>query len=69
MTIGMDRRIEQPVWRRKPVLIAGGAAALVVLATVAGIALSGAASSVRVPAATVTIDEVQPRRASTTSCR
>ena len=59
MTIGMDRRIERPVWRRRPVLIAGGAAALAVVAATAAIVLSGAAAGVRVPAATVTIDAAQ----------
>jgi HlyD family secretion protein len=59
MTIGMDRRIERPVWRRRPVLIAGGAAALVVVAVTAAVVLGGAAAGVRVPAATVTIDAAQ----------
>jgi HlyD family secretion protein len=59
MTVGMDRRIERPPWRRRPVQIAGGAVALVAAFILAALALSGAATSVRVPAATVTIDEVQ----------
>src|ERR1700722_14611228 len=60
MTIGMDRRIERPVWQRRPVLLAGAAAALIVVATIVGVTLRGAAASVRGPAATVTIDQVQP---------
>ncbi len=59
MTVGMDRRIERAVWRRRPVQIAAGAAALVGVAVIAALAMNGAASSVRVPAATVTIDAVQ----------
>jgi len=59
MTVGMDRRIERPIWRRRPVQIAAGAATLVAVAVIAALAMNGAASSVRVPAATVTIDEVQ----------
>ena len=60
MTIGMDRRIETPAWRRRPVLIAGAAAAVVIAAVIVGVTLSGAAASVRVPIATVTIDQAQP---------
>ena len=56
----MDRRIETPVWRRRRVVIAGGAALLAAVAVVVGVIISGSASSVRVPLATVTIDEVQP---------
>jgi len=55
----MDRRIERPVWRRRPVLIAAAAAVLVVAATVVAVSLAGSVAGVRVPAATVTIDEVQ----------
>src|SRR5579872_5329422 len=59
MTIGMDRRIERPVWRRRPALIAGAAAALIFVAVVAVAVLGGTMAGVRVPAATVTIDEAQ----------
>ena len=59
MTVGMDRRIERPVWRRRPVLIAAAAAVLLVAATTVAISLAGSAAGVRVPVATVTIDEVQ----------
>ena len=59
MTVSMDRRIERPVWRRRPVVIAGAAAVLVVVASVVAISLAGSAAGVRVAAATVTIDEVQ----------
>ncbi len=59
MTIGMDRRIERPVWRRRPVLIAGGAAGLLVVAVTAVILLAGTAAGVRVPVATVTVDAAQ----------
>ena len=60
MTAGMDRRIETPLWRQKRVQVAGGAIALAAAAVIVGIALSGSASSVRVPLATVTVDEAQP---------
>ena len=60
MTIGMDRRIETARWRRKPVLIAAGAAVLVVVAVLAGVTLSGSAAGVRVPVASVTIEEATP---------
>ena len=57
----MDRPIARPpAWRRRRVLIGAGAAlgaaALVALAVLA----AGSVSSVRVPAATVTVDAVQP---------
>ena len=55
----MDRRIERAVWRRRPVQIAAGAAVVVAAGVLLALAMNGAASSVRVPAATVTIDEVQ----------
>jgi HlyD family secretion protein len=59
MTVGMDRRIERAVWRRRPVQIAAGAVVVVAAGVLLALAMNGAASSVRVPAATVTIDEVQ----------
>jgi HlyD family secretion protein len=59
MTVSMDRRIERAAWRRRPVLIAA-AAVLVVAATVVAVSLAGSVAGVRVPAATVTIDEVTP---------
>jgi HlyD family secretion protein len=58
MTVGMDRPIKRPGWRRGPVLIAGVAAAVIVAAILVGVIVNGAAG-VRVPAATVTIDQVQ----------
>jgi HlyD family secretion protein len=54
----MDRRIERPAWRRRPVQIAVAVAVLVVAATFIAISVVGSASGVRVPAATVTVDEV-----------
>lgn len=61
MTSGMDRAIERPAWRRRPALVwaAGGAGGLAAIVGAAVLA-SSAVSSVRVPAATVTIDEVEP---------
>lgn len=58
MTVSMDRRIERPAWRRRPVQIAVAVAVLVVAATFIAISVVGSASGVRVPAATVTVDEV-----------
>jgi len=55
----MDRRIERPVWRRKPVQIAAGVVALLAVAAIVAVKLGGVAAGVRVPAATVTIDEAQ----------
>ncbi len=60
MTLAMDRPVQRPFWRRRPVMIAAGVgaaavAALALLALVSG----GAVSAVRVAAASVTIDEAQ----------
>jgi len=57
----MDRAIRRPRWRSRKVMI--GAAALAVLLVIVLLALAAqslAVRSVRVPAATVTIDQVQP---------
>lgn len=59
MTAGMDRQIKRPRWTRRRGLIVIGAAAGCVLAGWAAVSLIGAKSSVRVPAAGVTIDTVQ----------
>jgi HlyD family secretion protein len=60
MSSQMDTRIVLPWWRRRRTLIAGAAAAAVLAAGGLGLALlSGAKSSVRVPAANVTLDTVQ----------
>lgn len=59
MTAGMDRQIERPRWTRRRGLVVIGAAAGCVLAGWAAVSLIGAKSSVRVPAASVTIDTVQ----------
>ncbi|HEY1426696.1 MAG TPA: HlyD family efflux transporter periplasmic adaptor subunit, partial [Caulobacteraceae bacterium] len=60
MTIGMDRAIEKPVWRRRPILVWGAAAGAALAAVIAAAVLAGGAvSSVRVPAATVAIDTAQ----------
>jgi len=59
MTIGMDRRIETPAWRRRPALIGAAVAGLAIVGVIVLIALSGGAAGVRVPAATVTIDQAQ----------
>lgn len=61
MTSDMDRSIAKPRWSRRRLALAGGAAGLVVLAGVAGVgALGGARSSLRVPAAQVTVATVEP---------
>jgi len=59
MTAEMDRRIERPRWTRKRGLVVIGAAAGCILAGWAAVSLIGAKSSVRLPAAGVTIDTVQ----------
>lgn len=60
MSFDMDRPIATPWWRRKPVLIgAGGAAALLLGGLGLSVVLGGMTSSVRVPAATVTIAAAQ----------
>ena len=56
----MDRPVSQPPpWRRRRVLVAGGAGAGVVGLVVAAVLVAGSVSSVRTPAATVTIDAAQ----------
>jgi len=59
MTAEMDSRIERPRWMQRRGLVVIGAAAGCVLAGWAAVSLIGAKSSVRVPAASVTIDTVQ----------
>jgi HlyD family secretion protein len=59
MTDLMDRRIERPVWRQRPFLIGGGAIAALGVAAVVAFVARSAVVTVRVPASTVTIDEVQ----------
>jgi HlyD family secretion protein len=57
----MDRPIAQPLWRRRPVRMAAGAAAVVLTLGAAGVAaLSDVRASVRVPAANVTLGTVTP---------
>ena len=57
----MDRAIRRPRWRTKPAMLgAAGLGALAVLAFLALASQSLAVRSVRIPAATVTIDTVQP---------
>ena len=57
----MDIRIIRPWWRRRGVLMAGAAVAVVLVAGGFGVALVGAAkSAVRLPAASVTLDAAQP---------
>ncbi len=56
----MDRPVSQPPpWRRRRVLVVGGAGAGVVALVVAAVLVAGSVSSVRTPAATVTIDAAQ----------
>jgi HlyD family secretion protein len=60
MSVDMDRKIERPKWRSRPVVIA-----VVAIASLAGLGLGAfalrgvSARTVRVPAATVTIGQVQ----------
>src|SRR6185437_5076572 len=57
----MDRPISRPpAWRQRRVLIAGGAAAGILVLLIAAVLAVGSVSSVRVPAATVTIDTAEP---------
>jgi HlyD family secretion protein len=56
----MDRPISRaPAWRRRLVVIAGGAVAGTLALLILAVLAAGAVSSVRVPAATVTVDTVQ----------
>jgi HlyD family secretion protein len=56
----MDRPITRPpLWRRRRALIGGGAVGGVLALLVLAVLAAGAVTSVRVPAATVTIDTVQ----------
>ncbi len=60
MSDGMDRRLQRPPWRSRPVLlVAGGAAAVVVVLVMAVAFLAPARRTVRVPVGTVSIDTVQ----------
>lgn len=59
MTAEMDRQIERPRWTRRRGLVAIGAVAGCILAGWGAVGLIGARSSVRVPAASVTIDTVR----------
>ncbi|HEX3407541.1 MAG TPA: HlyD family efflux transporter periplasmic adaptor subunit [Caulobacteraceae bacterium] len=57
----MDRPVSRPPpWRQRRVLIAGGGGAGGLALLVAALLAVGGVSSVRVPAATVAIDDVQP---------
>jgi HlyD family secretion protein len=56
----MDRAITRPPpWRQRRVLIAGGAAVAALALVILAVLAAGAVSSVRVPAATVTIDAAE----------
>ena len=60
MSQDMDRRVRQPLWRTKRARIAAGVAIALVLVVGTALAFVGQAKrSVRLPAAQVTIDEVQ----------
>jgi HlyD family secretion protein len=60
MSVGMDRRIERPAWRGRPVLVGAAVVGGLALAGPIGLALlGGSVASVRVSAATVSIDPVQ----------
>lgn len=61
MSQQMDRVIRRPLWRSRKAQVTFGAALAVVLAIGFGLAVIGPAKrTVRLPLATVTIDEVQP---------
>jgi HlyD family secretion protein len=60
MSVGMDRKVTLPWWRTRRVMIGGAALAVVLLALILLIAIAGGARrTVRVAAATVTIDTVK----------
>ena len=57
----MDRRITRPLWRRPRTLVAAGSAVALAIVVVVGAGLAtGARSSLRAPAASVTISNVAP---------
>ncbi len=60
MSVVMDRPIEQPLWRRRRVLLAAGVAAVVLAAGGVGVAVLGAASAgQRVPLQNVTLSTAE----------
>jgi HlyD family secretion protein len=61
MSAVMDRQIAKPWWRRRRTLVAAAVtAAVLAVAAVGALALSGVRSSVRVPAQNVTVAAVEP---------
>jgi HlyD family secretion protein len=60
MTLLMDRPLSRPSWRSRRTLILGGTAGVVALLLLLGLSLvAGLRSSLRMPAASVTVDTVQ----------
>ncbi|MFI4936259.1 MAG: efflux RND transporter periplasmic adaptor subunit [Caulobacterales bacterium] len=60
MSVGMDRAVQRPKWRSRPAMIAAGGLGALILVVALALVLPGLSQrSVRVPAATVTIDPVQ----------
>jgi HlyD family secretion protein len=60
MSVSMDRKVQRPKWGKRWVLIGLAGAAVVGMVGYLGLAFSGAwERSVRVPAATVTVDIVR----------